>query len=94
MPCTEQGLLSRWKTLNKELGKWRDAKKKVQDNYQSGTSLADEVRKCFLVFYSNTFFFVKIVRIIFHISFSLFKHKGGTIKLLKKLKLGYAFPTW
>ena len=32
-PHTEQGLQNRWKILNKELGKWRDAKKKAQDNY-------------------------------------------------------------
>lgn len=44
-PRTEQGLQSRWRFLNKELSKWRDAKKKAQDNYQSGTSLGDEVRK-------------------------------------------------
>ncbi|BBH05619.1 hypothetical protein Prudu_017065 [Prunus dulcis] len=33
---TEMTLSSRWKILNKELGKWRDALAKAMDNYRSG----------------------------------------------------------
>ncbi|CAL8174487.1 unnamed protein product [Prunus armeniaca] len=39
---TEMALASRWKILNKELGKWRDALAKVRDNIRSGQNLTDE----------------------------------------------------
>ena len=40
---TEMALASRWKLLNKELGKWRDALAKAMDNHRSGQNLSDEV---------------------------------------------------
>jgi hypothetical protein len=40
---TEMALSSRWKILNKELGKWRDALSKAMDNRRSGQNLGDEV---------------------------------------------------
>ncbi|KAL6279063.1 hypothetical protein ACE6H2_015944 [Prunus campanulata] len=39
--CTEMALSSRWKILNKELGKWRDALTKAMDNQRSGENLSD-----------------------------------------------------
>ncbi|CAL2257400.1 unnamed protein product [Prunus armeniaca] len=36
-------LQSRWKILNKELGKWRDALAKGRDNIRSGQNLTDEI---------------------------------------------------
>ncbi|CAL2277601.1 unnamed protein product [Prunus armeniaca] len=36
-------LASRWKILNKELGKLRDALAKAMDNIRSGQNLADEI---------------------------------------------------
>ncbi|CAL9018663.1 unnamed protein product [Prunus brigantina] len=36
-------LFSRWKILNKELGKWRDALAKAMDNHRSGENLSNEV---------------------------------------------------
>ena len=41
---TEMALASRWKILNKELGKWRDALAKARDNIRSGQNLSDEVK--------------------------------------------------
>ncbi|CAL9001262.1 unnamed protein product [Prunus brigantina] len=40
--CTKMALASRWKILNKELGKWRDALTKVRENIRSGQNLGDE----------------------------------------------------
>ncbi|BFG15809.1 hypothetical protein CerSpe_020830 [Prunus speciosa] len=40
---TEMALSSRWKILNKELGKWRDALTKAMDNQRSGENLSDEI---------------------------------------------------
>ncbi|CAL8173975.1 unnamed protein product [Prunus armeniaca] len=42
-PRTEMALASRWKILNKELGKWRDSLAKERDNVRSGQNLADEI---------------------------------------------------
>ncbi|CAL8150531.1 unnamed protein product [Prunus armeniaca] len=39
---TEMALSSRWKLLNKELGKWRNALTKAKANIQSGQNLTDE----------------------------------------------------
>ncbi|BBG98771.1 zinc ion-binding protein [Prunus dulcis] len=36
-------LPSRWKILNKELGKWRDALAKAMDNYRSGENRTNEM---------------------------------------------------
>ncbi|KAL6269667.1 hypothetical protein ACE6H2_026578 [Prunus campanulata] len=36
-------LSSRWKILNKELGKWRDALTKAIDNQRSGENLSDKI---------------------------------------------------
>ncbi|CAL8995410.1 unnamed protein product, partial [Prunus brigantina] len=41
-------LSSRWKILNIELAKWRDALAKATDNHRSGENLTSE-HKCFLV---------------------------------------------
>ncbi|VVA30280.1 PREDICTED: glutathione S-transferase T3 [Prunus dulcis] len=41
--CTKIALSSRWKILNKELGKWRDALAKARDNVRSGENLSDEI---------------------------------------------------
>ncbi|CAL2247945.1 unnamed protein product [Prunus armeniaca] len=40
---TEMALSSRWKLLNKELGKWRNALTKAKANIQSGQNLTDEM---------------------------------------------------
>ena len=40
----EMALASKWKILNKELGKWRDALAKARDNIQSGQNLTDKVK--------------------------------------------------
>ena len=40
---TEMALPSRWKILNKELEKWRDALAKAMDNYRSGENRTNEV---------------------------------------------------
>ncbi|CAL8161814.1 unnamed protein product [Prunus armeniaca] len=40
---TEMALSSRWKLLNKELGKWRNALTKASDNIRSGQNLSDEI---------------------------------------------------
>ncbi|CAL9011244.1 unnamed protein product [Prunus brigantina] len=40
---TEMTLASKWKILNKELGKWRDALAKAMDNIQSGENLDNEI---------------------------------------------------
>ena len=40
---TEMALSSRWKILNKELGKWRNALAKAMDNYRSGENRTNEV---------------------------------------------------
>ncbi|CAL9012376.1 unnamed protein product [Prunus brigantina] len=40
---TEMTLFSRWKILNKELGKWRDALTKARDNNRSEENLSNEV---------------------------------------------------
>ncbi|CAL8995842.1 unnamed protein product [Prunus brigantina] len=40
---TESALSSRWKLLNKELGKWRDALTKAMNNHASGENLSDEI---------------------------------------------------
>ncbi|KAL6297230.1 hypothetical protein ACE6H2_005372 [Prunus campanulata] len=40
---TEMALSSRWKILNKEFGKWRDALTKAMDNRRSGENLTDEI---------------------------------------------------
>ncbi|BBG99772.1 OTU-like cysteine protease family protein [Prunus dulcis] len=42
---TEMALSSRWKILNKELGKWRDALAKAMDNYRSTENRTNE-HKC------------------------------------------------
>ncbi|CAL2265969.1 unnamed protein product [Prunus armeniaca] len=42
---TEMALSSRWKILNKELGKWRDALAKAMNNYRSGENRTNEVVK-------------------------------------------------
>ncbi|KAI5340042.1 hypothetical protein L3X38_019316 [Prunus dulcis] len=39
----EMALSSRWKLLNKELGKWRNALKKARENIRSGQNLSDEI---------------------------------------------------
>ncbi|CAL2231139.1 unnamed protein product [Prunus armeniaca] len=36
-------LSSRWKILNKELGKWRGALAKAMDNHRSGENLSNEI---------------------------------------------------
>ncbi|CAL2260388.1 unnamed protein product [Prunus armeniaca] len=36
-------LSSRWKILNKELGKWRDTLAKARDNHRSGENLISEM---------------------------------------------------
>ena len=41
--CTEMAMGSRWKILNKELGKLRYALAKAMDNHRSGQNLGDEV---------------------------------------------------
>ena len=41
--CTKMTLSSRWKILNKELGKWRNALAKAMDNYGSGQNRTNEV---------------------------------------------------
>ena len=48
---TAQALSSRWKILNKELGKWRDALTKAIDNQKSGENLSDEVNYLSFSFY-------------------------------------------
>ncbi|CAL8170130.1 unnamed protein product [Prunus armeniaca] len=40
---TEMALQSKWKILNKELGKWRDALAKARDNIRSSQNLTDEI---------------------------------------------------
>ncbi|CAL9013418.1 unnamed protein product [Prunus brigantina] len=40
---TESALSSRWKLLNRELGKWRDALTKAMNNHASGENLSDEI---------------------------------------------------
>ncbi|CAL2237794.1 unnamed protein product [Prunus armeniaca] len=40
---TEMTLSRRWKILNKELRKWRDALAKVRNNHRSGENLSSEV---------------------------------------------------
>ncbi|CAL2237089.1 unnamed protein product [Prunus armeniaca] len=40
---TDQALSSRWKILNKELGKWRDALAKAMNNHRSGENLSSEI---------------------------------------------------
>ncbi|BBH02475.1 zinc ion-binding protein [Prunus dulcis] len=40
---TEMALSSRWKILNKELGKWRDALAKAMDNHRSRENLSNEI---------------------------------------------------
>ncbi|CAL8162597.1 unnamed protein product [Prunus armeniaca] len=39
----EIALSSRWKILNKELAKWRDALAKARDNHISGENLSSEI---------------------------------------------------
>ncbi|CAL2234109.1 unnamed protein product [Prunus armeniaca] len=39
---TDQALSSRWKILNKELAKWRDALAEAMDNHRSGENLTSE----------------------------------------------------
>ncbi|BBG93282.1 zinc ion-binding protein [Prunus dulcis] len=39
----DMALSSRWKILNKELGKWRNALAKAMDNYRSGENRTNEV---------------------------------------------------
>ncbi|BBG93696.1 hypothetical protein Prudu_001784 [Prunus dulcis] len=41
----KMALSSRWKILNKELGKWRNALAKAMDNYRSGQNRTNEVVK-------------------------------------------------
>ncbi|CAL8170433.1 unnamed protein product [Prunus armeniaca] len=45
---TEMVLSSRWKIMNKELGKWRNALTKARENIRSGQNLSDEevVKDC------------------------------------------------
>ncbi|KAI5338397.1 hypothetical protein L3X38_017668 [Prunus dulcis] len=40
---TEMALSSRWKILNRELGKWRNALTKARENIRSGQNLSDEI---------------------------------------------------
>ncbi|BBH09655.1 OTU-like cysteine protease family protein [Prunus dulcis] len=40
---TEMALSSRWKVINKELGKWRNALAKAIDNHRSGENLNSEI---------------------------------------------------
>ncbi|BBH09165.1 Nucleotide-diphospho-sugar transferases superfamily protein [Prunus dulcis] len=40
---TEMALSSRWKILNKELAKWRNALAKAMDNHRSGENLSSEI---------------------------------------------------
>ncbi|CAL9004815.1 unnamed protein product [Prunus brigantina] len=40
---TEMALSNRWKLLNKELGKWRNALTKARENIRSGQNLSDEI---------------------------------------------------
>lgn len=47
---TEMALSSRWKILNKELGKWRNALTKARENIRSGQNLSDEVKYLYLLF--------------------------------------------
>ncbi|CAL8162334.1 unnamed protein product [Prunus armeniaca] len=42
-PRTEMALASRWKFLNKQLGKWRDSLAKARDNIRSDQNLTDEI---------------------------------------------------
>ncbi|CAL2280410.1 unnamed protein product [Prunus armeniaca] len=39
----ESALSSRWKLLNRELGKWRDALTKAMNTHASGENLSDEI---------------------------------------------------
>ena len=48
---TEMALSSRWKVLNKELGKWRNALAKAIDNQRSGENLSNEVIYLSFFFY-------------------------------------------
>ena len=41
----EMALASRWKILNKDLGKWRDALAKAREMIRSSENLGDEVTK-------------------------------------------------
>ncbi|CAL2259562.1 unnamed protein product [Prunus armeniaca] len=47
---TDQALSSRWKILNKELGKWRDALAKAMDNRRSGENLSSEIMQAQMFF--------------------------------------------
>ncbi|BBG94588.1 Long-chain fatty alcohol dehydrogenase family protein, partial [Prunus dulcis] len=46
---TEMALSSRWKVLNKELAKWRNALAKAMDNHRSGENLSSETCKRFQI---------------------------------------------
>ncbi|CAL2255779.1 unnamed protein product [Prunus armeniaca] len=41
---TEMALSSRWKLLNKELVKWRNALTKARENIRSGQNFTDEIQ--------------------------------------------------
>ncbi|CAL2245884.1 unnamed protein product [Prunus armeniaca] len=43
-------LSSRWKILNKELGKWRDVLAKVRDNVRSSENLGNEIMQAHMWF--------------------------------------------
>ncbi|CAL8998058.1 unnamed protein product [Prunus brigantina] len=47
---TDQALSSRWKILNKELGKWRDALRKAMNNHRSGENLSSEIMQAQMFF--------------------------------------------
>ncbi|CAL8163550.1 unnamed protein product [Prunus armeniaca] len=47
---TDQTLSSRWKILNKELGKWRDALKKAMNNHRSEENLSSEIMQAQMFF--------------------------------------------
>ncbi|CAL9030531.1 unnamed protein product [Prunus brigantina] len=47
---TDQALSSRWKILNKELGKWRDALTKAMNNHRSGENLSSEIMQAQMFF--------------------------------------------
>ncbi|CAL8156654.1 unnamed protein product [Prunus armeniaca] len=47
---TDQALSSRWKILNKELGKWRDALAKAMDNHRSEENLSSEIMQAQMFF--------------------------------------------
>ncbi|BBN69505.1 Disease resistance protein CC-NBS-LRR class family, partial [Prunus dulcis] len=47
----ETALSSRWKVLNKEFGKWRNALAKAIDNHRSGENLSSEIMQAQMWFW-------------------------------------------